>query len=246
MELTTKLALYKSAVQQLKADFGWTLLDDEEFVTRVRAELANQPQVSLREAKNAAQGIYSETLYTACQHPEQCEQAYIEVYQYLCAIARYKQPDIAEDAAQQAIELIYEKIEQCHTPRTFLKFAQYKLLDAAKRLRRLQHADRETSLEALEDKWALDGFAEADVESPEEKIIRHDLAQKVRACIERVFQCFTRAHRQLHAVLLKYVEALSDSEIAQRLGTTSGSVRVLRTRGLAKLRDCLKSEDITG
>jgi RNA polymerase sigma factor (sigma-70 family) len=244
MENITRSKLYEEAIQQLRKDFGWRFLEDSEYVSRIRDEVKSERDVTLEEAKAVAQGIYAEALYAACQQPEQCEQAYTELHCYLYTIAFYKQRDIAEDASQKAIELVYEKIGQCREPRAFLKFSQYKLLDAIKRIRRIQRVNREISVDPLEQIQSLERLAIASDGNPERTTIQRELVEKVRECIQQVLQRFTRAHRQLHAVLLKYFGVLSDSEIAERLDTTEGSVRVLRTRGLAKLRDCLEREEI--
>ena len=50
------------------------------------------------------------------------------------AIAARQRPELAEDAAQEALLLIYENIGTCRDPRAFLKFAIYQLMTAFHRL----------------------------------------------------------------------------------------------------------------
>ena len=75
------------------------------------------------------------------------------------------------------------------------------------------------------------------VSSPEESVIAGDLANALLARVGELMQQAPRAQQQFKAVLLKFLYAYSDEEIAEELATEVQNVHVLRSRGLKRLRE---------
>jgi DNA-directed RNA polymerase specialized sigma24 family protein len=210
----------REAIRRLIHDFNWRFLPQEEFVARCVETLAAKP--AMRPVQ-ACQNIYSRALYDACQDACRQEQAYAELHYYLHRIAWHRRPEVAEDATQEALLLIFEQIDTCRNPGTFLRFAQFKLLQAIKKVDRPPPPPPpEPSLEEL-------------VPSDEK-------TGNLWRCIRQVWETHPRARNQLQAVLWKYFDELSDEEITGRLNKTPAQVHVLRSRGMKKLRQCMAEQ----
>lgn len=214
-------SLCQVAVSRLAGDFNWRLLSEDEFVVRAVETLAEKPAMT---PLQACQNVYSLVLYDACQDVRRQEQAYGELHYYLYRIACNRRSDLAEDATQEALVLIFEQIGTCRHPGAFLRFAQFKLLQAIKIAdRRLGH-EKET---------LVDDFPWTSSEGP---MPNDDQIEHLRDCIRQVWEKHPRARAQLRAVLWKYFDGQSDEEIAARLKKTPAQVHVLRSRGMKKLR----------
>ena len=60
----------------------------------------------------------------------------------------------------------------------------------------------------------------------------------------RLLEALTQLpEEQREALRLKYIEGLPSKEIAERLGKSDGSVRVMLSRSLNKLQDMLAEEE---
>jgi RNA polymerase sigma-70 factor (ECF subfamily) len=57
--------------------------------------------------------------------------------------------------------------------------------------------------------------------------------RRVAACLERL------AERERSVIVLSFYEECTDDAVASMLGTSPGNVRVMRHRGLARLRSCV-------
>jgi DNA-directed RNA polymerase specialized sigma24 family protein len=215
----------QAAARRLIADLDWRLLTEAEFAARAAATLAERPEMT---PLQACQHVYALTLYAACQNDRRQEQAYAELHDYLYRIACRRRPELAEDAAQEAIELIFRQIHTCREPGAFLCFAWYKLLQAIQRL----SPRREKREEPLTDddlSWSpADGLLSDD-----------DRVERLWRCIRLIWQKRPRAHDQLRALLWKQFDGLSIAEIAERSHKTPDQVYVLISRALAKLRECM-------
>lgn len=221
-------SLCRAAVRELTGRFKWQLLPEQEFVARSAKTLAEKPALK---PIQACQNVYSQVLYDACRDARQQEQAYRELHAYLYRIACCRRPDVVEDATQAALLLIFEQIDACRNPGAFLRFAQFKLLQAIKTSS--THLGRESEL-------APDDFSSQppeEFEPPDEKI------DALWRCIRRIWETHPRAHDQLQAVLWKYFDELSDEEIAERLNGTPAQVHVLRSRGMKRLRQCVAGQE---
>ncbi len=213
----------RHVVRDLIAKYEWTLLKEDDLV-----ELMNsKTDISPAEMKRQAKHHHSIALYKACQQSEDLdrrEQGYHELHRVLFRSAYNRWPELAEDATQRALLLVYEQIDHCRSPGTFLAFALYKLRAAIKQ--ELQARGREQPLdEVVQGEIGRQRAASApDIEEKE-------LCSVLLGAVRRLL----KDHEQ-QVVLLKYFGGLKDEEIAKRLGITVNNVRVLRHRAKTKLR----------
>jgi DNA-directed RNA polymerase specialized sigma24 family protein len=214
-------------VRRLIDEFNWRLLIEQEFVERTVETAAGNPAMT---PIQAALNVYSRELYHACQGARRQEQAYGELHDYLYRKACYRRPDLARDATQEAIKLVFEQIKVCRNPGTFLRFAEFKLLHAYKIVER--QFGRETQVQPP--------FPEP---SPEGSMVAKEQITALLYCIRHVWETHPRARNQLRAVLYKYFDELSDGEIGTELNKTPSQVHVLRSRGIKRLRRCLAERD---
>jgi len=217
-------AACQAAARRLIADLDWRLLAEAEFTARAAATLAERPEMT---PLQACQHVYAATLYAACQDGRRQEQAYAELYDYLYRIACHRRPELAEDASQEAIELIFRQIHTCREPGAFLCFAWYKLLQAIQRLspHRWQR----------EEPWPDDDLPW----HPPDESASDDRTERLWDCVREIWERHPRARDQLRTVLWKHFDGLSIEEIAGRLQKTPDQVYVLGSRGIAKLRQCM-------
>jgi DNA-directed RNA polymerase specialized sigma24 family protein len=212
----------RAAVRQLIDRFDWRLLPEEEFVAGCVRTLTEKPAMI---PKQACLNVYSRELYDACQDVCRQEQAYQGLHDYLYRTACYRRPEVAEDAVQEALRLIFEQIDTCRNPGAFLCFARFKLLQAIKIV------DRPLGVEPP--------YPPLPEPSPEDLMLSDVEMKDLFDCMRQVWETHPRASNQLRAVLWKYIDELSDEEIAERLKKTPAQVHVLRSRGMKKLRQCM-------
>jgi RNA polymerase sigma factor (sigma-70 family) len=182
--------------------------------------------------------VYSVALYEACrqaEEPDRREWGYGELYRFLYRAAYNRWPELAKDATQRALLLVYEQIDRCRSPGTFLAFALFKLRHAFQQEKRAR--GNATPLEGIGQVIGSDGAAL-------ESSLAHE--DRLRVILDTITGL--PDERQQKAILLKYLGGLSDEEIGIRLQITANHVRVLRYRGLeqlredTRLRDCFKDE----
>ena len=217
----------QAAVSRLVDDLDWRLLSSQEFVARTVKTVTETPTMT---PIQAALNVYSHELYDACQDARRQERAYGELHDYLYRKACYRRPDLARDATQEAIRLVFEQIETCRNPGTFLRFAEFKLLHACQ----IVDAPFGQGEECL---------PVSPRPSPENSMVSKEKALALLSCIRQVWETHPRARNQLRAVLWKYFDELSDEEIGTELNKTPSQVYVLRSRGIKKLRQCLVERD---
>ena len=210
-------------VQDLIAKFQWTLLDPDDLVERV---LGSTSERSNAEMTRWTKHHYTIALYEACRQPQDTrrrEQGYGELYRLLYRAAYKRRPELAEDAAQRALLTIFEQINRCRRPGAFIAFALFKLRAAIKVE---ESKDSPVPLECLTQHPAA-----PEHEAPESSLDQQELSQTLLRSISSLPN-----KRQQKVILLRFFEGLNDNEIAERLGISSGHVRVLRNRGIEKLR----------
>jgi len=211
-------------VRDLIAKYEWTLLEEDELIELV---MNSNPEISPTKVERLAKHYHSITLYEACRQSENLdrrEQGYRELHRLLFHIAYNRWPELAEDTTQRTLLLVYEQIDRCQHPGTFLAFALNKLRHALKQEH--QASKREQILdEASQDKIGRKQAASGP--DLEEKETCHVLLDAIKR--------LAKDHEQ-QVVLLKYYGGLSDEEMAERLGITVNYVRVLRHRAKIKLR----------
>jgi RNA polymerase sigma factor (sigma-70 family) len=226
----------QAVVDRLLVGRGWHLIEPKEWVDRTLAYVQARP---VADPYRVAVHIYSQALYAACsgaQGDQQRDLGYGELFRYVYAIARKRYPLIYEDAAQQAIALVYNRFTQCRTPGAFLTFAFHPLIAAARTVGQQLAIDRRTELSAaLEDRNLADSLRDR----------HHDLVSliitdELRASFERLSAGFLhkhpRAKLQLEALRLKYIDGLDEAAISQKLNKPPASIYVLRSRAIEKLR----------
>jgi RNA polymerase sigma factor (sigma-70 family) len=224
--------LCHTIARQLIGNYGWTLLTEAELVTQVLRLLSTNATPGTIQKLVLDQ--YTLALYTACrQHEDQLrrEQGYRELYQLLVRSATKWRPEqadhLAEEVAQRALMLIFEQLDRCQTPATFMAFALYKLRQAFTEAERAG-AKQSVSLDEEVEHVAMQQRATDLWQGRETQTELQELLRVVLAALtdERVRQVIT----------LKFLEGWSDQEIGQILGITANHVRVLRNRGLAQIR----------
>lgn len=219
-------------VQTLIEKFDWALLQEEELVELVLGSI--QSEVAPAEVERLTKHHYSIALYQACRQANDLarrERGYHELFRFLFRAAYNRWPELAEDATQRALLLVYEQIDRCRSPGTFPAFALNKLRHAFQQERRAR--GRELPLEEI-----IENSTERDRTTPESHLDRQERRQVLLDAIQRLPKDLERK-----AILYKLFGGLSDAEISERLGITAGYVRVLRHRGRCRLR---KDERLRG
>ncbi|NJR72294.1 MAG: sigma-70 family RNA polymerase sigma factor [Gammaproteobacteria bacterium] len=213
------LAVAKTLIER----YQWKLLASTEVAQRaLRASGGNdQPKSELDRIKLH----YSLALYQACYFGplELRTIAYTDLHQYLYAIARSSRwADHAEDISNRAIVLVHEQINRCEKPNAFLMFAQLQLRRAC-----TEH------VRAIRRELPIGTVLEV-VYDPDED--RASLLDR-EACLRMVLAligALPAPQRQI--ILLKFLEALDDERISERLHLSISNVRVIRHRTLTQLR----------
>jgi RNA polymerase sigma factor (sigma-70 family) len=214
----------RDAIRMLISKYGWSLLSGDELVELVLETLRREGAPD--GLNQAIWRQYALALYEACQqitNLDRRKQAYAELARYLYRAAYNRWPDIAEEVAHRALILTYEKINDCKVPGAFLTFALWQARRAAQEIVRLRQ--KEVSLE---------GIAESgvDLALPSAEPPRFD-----EDCLRLLLDVMRRLpERERQVIVLKYVEGVSDEVISQRTGLSVGNIRVLRTRGIGRLR----------
>lgn len=251
--------------RRLAAIYHWCLLPLEAWAAQARELVPSE--ATDRAARNACLTVYSRLLYAACQDGDRQAQAYAELHRYLWSLARHLEPELADDAAQRAIELIcaaWRHEAPAKRPRsasTFLRFAQLKLREARNYERRLlQKSRREAPSEPpASAECAADGddiLEQTPHPGPpvDEVVIdregsatrahwlvatRHRVAYLAFDCLQKLWRQPRSPRKQLKAVILTFMEHLPDLQIADLVGITPENVQVLRSHGLDRIGACL-------
>lgn len=212
-------------VRRLIEQYDWALLSEEHLAMLVLSSA--RPEASSSELERLARHHYAATLHKACRRdapPDRRERAYSELFRYLYRAAYNHWPELAEDAAQQALVLVCEQMDRCREPGAFLGFAYDKLRHAFQKERRAR--GKEAYLEEIDP-----DDTDVNPESPDLNIFQKERLRVVMEAIRRLPD-----ERQRQVILFKFLDALSDEEIGAQLGITANHVRVLRHRGMLKLR----------
>jgi len=216
----------RRVVRKLIERHDWALLPENDLVELVLGSA--QPGALPADLQRLARHHYTTALYKACRQtddPDRRERAYHELFRYLFRAAYNRWPELAEDVTQRALVLVYEQIDRCRHPGAFLTFAFYKLRHAYQQERRARGGD-----------WVAEEIGQGSTgEIPtavQSRLGQEEQWQVLVDAIKRLPD-----DRQQKAILLKFLGGLSDEEIGARLGITVSNVRVLRHRGIARLRE---------
>jgi RNA polymerase sigma-70 factor (ECF subfamily) len=213
--------------QALIEENGWSLLSEQELASRMLRTAPHLASATEKETRRLAQHQYTIALYQACRQAQDSalrERAYRELHRLLYRAATRRWPELAEDSAQRALVLVYEQIDRCRDPGAFVAFALYKLRHA------LKQEQRARGHEVTIDEGLL-AQVHADSPPPADQVDRRERCRALLAAIERLSNKRERA-----AIAYKFLGGQSDAEIGKALGITAAHVRVLRHRGLRRLR----------
>lgn len=208
----------------LIAKYGWSLLSEDELVETVLHTI--QTEGAPGGLEQTIGRHYMLALYEACRQTTDLNRrklAYADLGRYLYRAARNRWPDIAEEVAHRALILTYEKIDDCKMPGAILTFALWQARRAVQEIARLRH--KEVSLEAITE-------GGEDVAEPPPGPPQFD-----QDCLRLLLDAMRRLpERQRQVIVFKYFESVNDDVISQRIGLSLNNIRVLRNRGIARLR----------
>ena len=221
-------AACQQIVRKLIAKYGWALLSEDELTTLTLN--AAQTGAAPAELEKLAKRRYTRAIYNACRQAKDLdlrERGYYELFLYLYRVAHKRWPELAENAAQAALQLVYEQIDNCQNPDAFLSFAFYKLK------------------QALKDEWRAIEKEKKLIGAYHERSTSFQLHQELQERLQILVQAIERIpdKRQQKAIFLKFFDELSDDAIANQLQIKISNVRVLRHRGLKQLRADEKLRD---
>ena len=148
------------------------------------------------------------------------------------AVRILRRRDLAHDVVHDAFVQIWQRAQTFDPSRgsgrtwmiSVVRHQCFKVLRRASRESALDHAARALAAEALLPAEAQDAFA------------RLGAAQEARA-LHRCLEQLERPKRE--AILLAYVDGLTQSQIADHQGVPLGTVKAWVRRGLLSLRECL-------
>jgi DNA-directed RNA polymerase specialized sigma24 family protein len=180
--------------------------------------------------------IYCQHLYSACTGAEgvdRQERGFIELHRYLYEISFREVQDMPVDLREEAINetlfRVWQKLDQYRKPGAFLSNATFELLNVIRPWWSRQHAG--ASLDGMPEPPASE--AESDLTA---RVIDQEMQETVKRCFDDTLRRHPRARQQLEAVWLKFILQLDDTTISHYIGKPIATVHVLRSRGLKHLR----------
>lgn len=253
----------KKIVPQLLVERGWGLVEDEAaFVAQVLEEtqkrLARMLPTSLRHRplvkviEDATVNRYSHIWHTACgaNDTTQQQQAFAELYQYLYPIALSRANhnlDIAEESTQEALIIIFQKLNQVRDPGAFVRYASMIVGHKVSRKLRLELRRRDKEISESELPHSDSKAVELETDQIRNRLDALPSSQQPNYTEDRRFEleevikhCLRRSKRQQTVIIKRLLEEKTIKEVAEELGMTPTSVGVLRHRGAKTLRECKK------
>ncbi len=146
--------------------------------------------------------------------------------------------DLLQDVSAAALRALPEYDMGDRDPFSWLcQLAERKIIDAHRRFSSKKRAsDREVAIDAARPDSSQGGLVNllvASMTTPSEAFSRGQREYKLLEALQQLDETPREALR------LRYIEGLPTKEIAERLGKTDGSVRVMLSRSLTKLQDIL-------
>jgi DNA-directed RNA polymerase specialized sigma24 family protein len=220
-------------VRHVLARYDWTLVSYKALVQEVLICL------EVGEAADpwpATINVYCRHLYSACtgsEGPARQERGFIELHRYLYEISFREVQDIPIDLREEAVNetlfRIWQKLDRYRKPGAFLSNATFELLNVIRPWWSRQFAA--VPLDTIAEKPASE--AEGDIAA---RIIDQEMQETVKRCFDDTLRRNPRARQQLEAVWLKFIVQLDDTTISDCIGKSIASIHVLRSRGLSHLR----------
>lgn len=155
---------------------------------------------------------------------------------------RLEAEDVLQETCAEAVRSLPKTDLSEREPFAWLcQLAEWRIVDAHRRHYGAQkrNAAREVSFDAPGDSSRSAAFINilvASITTPTQAFERNSQASK----LQRAMLDLTAEQRE--ALRLRYVEGLPSKEIAQRLGKTDGSVRIMLVRSVRKLQDIIGEE----
>lgn len=234
-----------AAARRVLANHGWALVDDEaafvaEVMSAVQASPGRAGDSLTRRAERAVIHAYCPCLYAACcaGHGRRAAQAFDELGRYLHAVARSRSrdPQRAQDAAQRALESVWQHLDDVREPEAFLGYARVILLremgpHGASRPELLRFVPLRGD-DAVEEEGVVlpDPHAAAATDSIERAAAAPALRAALRDCL--------RSAAQREVIERLFLAEESVTIVADALATTPANVWVLKSRALSHLRRC--------
>ena len=212
-------------VRTLIEKYDWALVEEDKLVEQVMASV--QSAASPTKMEQMAIYLYTIALHAACRQTEDeplRERGYQELHRLLFRAACSRWPDMARIVTQRALVLVYEQIDRCRSPGTFVAFALNKLRQA--HTDELRDRGKDLSWEEL-GQISTHG----DWSTPQSWLRQQERQQVLIDAIRRLLD-----RRQQQVVLLKFFGGLSDETIGKQLEISAGNVRVIRHRAIKQLR----------
>jgi len=250
------------ASKRILSRWGWRLLTVDELAHRVEAYLTRgevavtSPQV----IQHATLRLYGCELYQACGHQDGAirEHAFTELWAYLYPIAFQRAEDaaLAQDAAQQTLLAVWEKLTQCRDPHSFLNWATMIVINQVRGAFRQAsmvvpgkgegetvegEAPRRQRREVLmtdlrspdrDREREEDEFELVEEVGPDQALLRRESQARLVAALERTL----RSPQQRRVIIGLFVEEKGVLELARELDITPANVYTLKSRALARLK----------
>lgn len=150
---------------------------------------------------------------------------YPRLYRYIYQHTRHQ--TTAEDLAAEVFTRLLEQLAGGRGPRQHLQAWLYRVAHnlVVDESRRRAHRDHEPL-----DEWQAVGQQNVEAE-----VMQSMAWQRVRAALAEL------TYQQRAVIVLKFVEGLSNKEVARVLDTSEGAVKSLQHRGLAAMRRALET-----
>jgi RNA polymerase sigma factor (sigma-70 family) len=210
----------------------WQLISTEELAGHVTSLLTEGP---FTDAYWACYHVYSEVLYRVCiavEQPERQELGWTELSQHLfnvvCRYAPEFSYDKRKEVMDQALAETYYHLAEVRNPNAFLTVAT----QHARNIIRAWRRDMRVNSGTLGEDQAAPNTS-----MPDQRYTDTELRQRLQECFKRALLRHPRAKTQLRVVWMKQIEGWDYPAIATALNRKVGTVRVLHTRGLERLRN---------
>ena len=174
---------------------------------------------------------------------------YTSTWRYLQHAVHQEQ--LAEDASQEALELVHARLERDLGPDDPNRFVSWAISIALNKVREhfrrqnppagRKHGKRiaERNIQSLDAPQGADERPLQDrlVDRESESFVDDMLqGQELDELLREVLKNTSISEKSRYVLLRGFIEGLDDDELAKELNTTRGNVHVIRCRDLAKLR----------
>lgn len=249
------LEVCREVVPRLLANRGWNLVDasrEEAFMGEVLLEVEGRLGLMSSERlaqrgfpkviEDAVKRRYNLLWYAACGDDGdrvRQQQAFVELYQELLRLALLvanHDRRIAEEGAQEALIMVWRKLDQVQYPAAFISWAgtivrreTRRRLGKALLRRELSEADLLSPDKAEES--PLERLPAPEEASPPSKEVRKRFESVIRACLGR-------SQQRQEVIIRRYLEEKKVPEVAQELGIRADQVSRLAHKAKQTLRKC--------